>query len=423
MIYKLHKNGSYNIHTIKTERFKNVRMEIFFRNNIDPKTLFLRTTLFNCLMETSANYKTKRDITLKLEELYNATCYSTSTKVGNQVISSICMDFINPKYLNEDILESAIKLPFDLMFNPNISDLEFDENTLEVIKTRLISDIVCLKENPQKLSIQNALKAMDKDSVSSLNLTGTVDDIESITSTQLVNLYNHIIKHDYIDIFIIGDIDMDKAIDYINKYALFNTIKTHELKLVVDNKIRKKVNVVSSESSFAQTQLIYILNTIGLTPEEKKYAFIIYNMILGGGSLETKLYHNLRDENSLCYNVISIYQKYDNLVLIHTAIDNNNTKLASSLIKKSIEDMKTDVSEDEVSRAISSIVSSINMALDQPNKIIDLYLFRYIADLDELEYRIKKFKEVTVEDVLRVAKKVSINTIYTLESGEKCEEN
>ena len=47
MKYKLHKNGSYNIHTIKTDKFKTIRMEIIFRNNFNSETTSSRTALFN----------------------------------------------------------------------------------------------------------------------------------------------------------------------------------------------------------------------------------------------------------------------------------------------------------------------------------------------------------------------------------------
>ncbi len=82
-----------------------------------------------------------------------------------------------------------------------------------------------------------------------------------------------------------------------------------------------------------------------------------------------------------------------------------------------------DVIDSEIERATSSIVTAINMSLDQPGRIIDQYLFQYISDLDDIEERLEKYAQVTVDDVLNVAKKVSINTIYTLESGGKHEKN
>lgn len=419
MVYKLHENGAYNIHTIKTHRFKNIKMEIFFRNNIDKKNVSKRTVLFDMLVETSKDYKTKRDLVLELEELYNASCYASSIKVGNEVISSISMDFLNPKYTKDFNIEYAIKLPFDLIFNPDVTNEEFNQATLESIKSRVIADIKCLNENPKKLSLLNALKAFDKESVSSINITGSEDDIESITSSNLYEIYKEVLEHDYIDIFIIGDIEPEKVSAIISKYAKFNTIKNHPLEMNVDNKTRNKVREVTDASSFAQAHIVYVLNTLKLTDEERKYPFMIYNMILGGGSLETKLYQNLRDKNSLCYNVTSLFQKFDNLELISTAVDNDNIKLTCKLINETIKEMERKVSDEEVERAVSSIISSINMSLDSPSHIIDMYLFKYMGSIDNLDERIEKFKKVTKEDVMKIAHKVRINTIYILKGEEK----
>lgn len=423
MVYKLHKNGVFNIHTIKTDRFKNIRMEIIFRNNIDVETVHKRTVLFDMLMETSEYYKTKRDISLKLEELYNAICYATTLRMGNVVLSSVAMDFLNPKYTDEDYLSEALKFPFNLIFHPNISDNEFSNDTLEIIKSRIISDIKCLKEDPQKSAIINGLKAFDKDSVSSINLSGTEERVNDITSASLYETYKDILTHDYIDIFIIGDFNENEVISKIVEYASFKTIKTHEITMEVKNKVAKKVREVTDESKFSQSQILFILNTLDLTDYEKKYPFIIYNMILGGGSLETKLYHSLRDENSLCYNVQSLFQKNDNLELIITAVDKSNEEKTKSLINKTIKDMETKVTEDEVKRAISAIISSINMSLDSPERIIDVYFFEYLKSIDDIETRINEFKKVTPKDVMKIAKKVKTNTIYILRGGNKDGEN
>lgn len=417
MVYKLHKNGVFNIHTIKTDRFKNIRMEIIFRNNIDVNTVHKRTVLFDMLMETSEYYKTKREISLKLEELYNALCYATTLRMGNVVLSSVTMDFLNPKYTEEDYLSEAIKFPFDLIFNPDILDNEFSSSTLEIIKNRIIADIKCVNEDPQKSAIMKGLKSFDDKSVSSIQLSGDEESINAITSSSLYETYQDILLHDYIDIFIIGDFDENEVISKIIEHTSFKTIKTHELTMEVKNKTAKKVRDIVDESNFNQSQILFILNTLDLTDYEKKYPFIIYNMILGGGSLETKLYHSLRDENSLCYNVHSLFQKNDNLELILTAVDKNNEDKTKSLINKTLKEMANNVTDDEVKRAVSAIISSINMSLDSPDRIIDIYFFQYINSIDDIETRINEFKKITKEDVMKIASKVKLNTIYTLKGG------
>lgn len=422
MKYKLHKNGSYNIHTIKTDKFKTIRMEIIFRNNFNSETTSSRTALFELLTENSKNYKTKRSLNLKEEELYNAVIYSESIKLGNQIISSINLEFLNPKFTKDEYFEEALALPFDLIFNPNIKGEEFDADTLEVVKKRLISELSNIQEDPKKKAIVNALEFMDPKSISSKNIVGTKKQIEDITPTQVYKEYIHSLNHDYIDIFIIGDFEESTVIDLINKYAHFKTIKNHKLDLFVNNKVYSKMRKKTDKSADAQSQIIYIYNTISLNEYERKYIMQIYNMILGGGALETKLAQNLRNKNSLCYGVQSIYNKYDNLLIITTSVDKDNIEKAKKLIQSSVNEMKKEVTEEELTHAITSSISSVNMAFDYQNRIIANYLFNYMAELDPMDIRISKYKEVTLKDVKNLSKKIKLNTIYVLE-GDFNEEN
>lgn len=422
MIYKLHKNGSYNIHTIQTDKFKTIRMEIIFRNNFIPERAALRTALFETLTENSKNYKTKRELNLKEEELFNAIIYAESTKLGNEVLSSINLEFLNPKYTGEDYISDAIKLPFDLIFNPNIKNNSFDESTLEIIKQRMIAELSSLNEDPKRKAIADALKCMDASSPTSKNLLGTKEEIEEITPVNLYKEYEYILKHDYIDVFIIGEFDEDSIINYINEYANFKTIKNHQIDLFVNNKVKNKVKNVVDKCESSQSQIVYIYNTINLTERERKYTMQIYNMILGGGSLETKLSQNLRNKNSLCYGVQSIYNKYDNLLIIMTSVDKDNIEKAKKLIKSSVTEMNSSIKEEELNHAISSSISSINLAYDNESRIIANYLFNYMAELDPMEMRIEEYKNVTLDELSKLNKKIKLNTIYVLE-GDSYEEN
>lgn len=423
MVYKQYNNGSYKIHTIKTDRFKNIQIEVVFKNNIDRERVAKRTALFDLLLETSEFYKTKREVILKQEELYNSLVFSSTYRLGNLVLTSIAMDMLNPKYAEYNYLPEALEFYFSLLFNPNIKDEEFDESTLNTIKNRLISDIKSLKEDPGRFSMFRALNNMDNNSVSSINVNGTIEEVEAITPSNLYKEYLEIFKHDYIDIFVIGDFDENEMVDLITKYAKFNTIKNHELNLYVNNITRKKVNKVVEESTNAQSTLVSIYNTVDLTDYEKKYVSHIYNMILGGGSLNTKLYSNLRNDNSLCYFARSNYQKYDNLLIVTTSVDRSNTKIALSLIDKTIKEMLNKVTDEDVANAISSKIASLNMIYDIPGRIIDEYLFRDITGIDDLETRIEEYKKITKEDVMSMAKKISVNTIYVLEGEEQHEED
>ena len=144
----------------------------------------------------------------------------------------------------------------------------------------------------------------------------------------------------------------------------------------------------------------------------------MYNLILGGGSLDTKLYQKLRVQNSLCYNVMSMYQKYDNLIYITTSVDVNASKKAIALIKEAVKEMISNVSEEELNIGKALVKSSITMYRDNIGRIVDNSFYQDVSDVDPYDVRLETFNNMKVSDVTSVAKKAYIQTIYVLEGGK-----
>ena len=163
------------------------------------------------------------------------------------------------------------------------------------------------------------------------------------------------------------------------------------------------------------------MNLNNLSKFETSYVSHIFNHILGGGSLDSRLYKNLRIDNSLCYSVSSNYSKYDRLMIISTSIDKDNIKLAKKLIEDAIKSMGANVSDEEVDIARQAIVNAMKVSLDSEHQIISNYFFNEIADLDLIDKRIEEYAKVTKEDVVNMYKKIKINTIYVLEGDQNGE--
>lgn len=422
MEYKMYKVGSYNIHTIKTDKFKTIKMDIIFRNNFDPKTSALRSLVFDVLTENTKKYNTRRKLCLKYESLYNAYSTMDTTLLGRMLITDFSIEFINPKYTGENYLEEVFSLQFETIFNPNITNGEFDLKTVELCKKRLIDRIDSVKENPSRYSILKALKALDPNSLTSHSILEDKDQIENATNEMLISTYNDIIKHDYIDIFIIGEFDENKIIDLINKYAKFDTIKNHKIEIYNENKTRRIAKKKKEKSENSQSQLVVIYNTLNLNDYEMNYVLPIYNMVFGSSSLETKLYKNLRTDNSLCYGLTSFYQRYDNLLIVLTSLDKKNENVALKLIDKSFNEMGSNITDEEVKRAIDLKITSLNMINDYPAKILETHLFKYLNLAPSVDEMIKKFGDVTKEDLFHVHKKIKKNITYILTSGGESDE-
>ena len=130
-----------------------------------------------------------------------------------------------------------------------------------------------------------------------------------------------------------------------------------------------------------------------------------------------KTIRKLREENSLCYSISSFYQKYDGLIIISTGVDHNASAKAIKLIKEALKEMTNNISDSELNNAKEQIITSLTYAKDSLDRIIDNYFYQDLGELDDIDERIKTFKEVTKEDIYALNKKISINLVYTLEGG------
>ena len=80
-----------------------------------------------------------------------------------------------------------------------------------------------------------------------------------------------------------------------------------------------------------------------------------------------------------------------------------------------------DFSDDELNDAKLNLVMSLDLAQDNNVSILNNYVFNIFDNLPDLDKRKELINKVTREDVIDVAKKLKLNTIYVLEG--KGEEN
>lgn len=419
MIYKTYKCNSFNVHTIKTDKFKTAHMEIMFRKKVVRDELCSYTFLMDILSESTKKYPVKRDLIVRFEELYKASAYGVTVKTGNVLNATMVVDFINPKFIDDkNYLENVIKLPMEMLLEPNVVNEEFDLKQFNIVKERLIRDINSIKDNSFKYAVRNAFDVMDKNSPTSFSILGTLEDVNNITPASLYKTYKSLFKDCICDIFIIGDIDMDEVVSLIKKYFKHRIINNETLELTVDNKIRKKAITKSEPSENIQANMVMIYNIGDLSDTARHITFQVFNYIFGNGGLTSKLYKKLREENSLCYSVNSLYMKYDKLLVIHVSLEQVNVNKAISLIKKCLKEMLSgDFLDSDIEDAKTNLIMSLDLANDNNVSILNNYVFNCFDNLPCLDERKDMLRKVTKEEIVEVAKKLKLNTVYVLEGG------
>lgn len=407
--------GSYNLHMIKTTRFKTITVDLIFRKKITKEEITKRNFLADMLTFSSKNYPTRRTMAIKQQDLYACEVDFNCYRLGNYYNTDISLLCLNEKYTEEGMLEETIKYLSDIIFNPNVENNKFDSTSFEIIKMNTIKQIESIKEDTRKYSLVKMLENMGENETYSLHGFGYLEDLEKINEENLYTYYKEFIRSSGLDIFIIGDIDFDKIEKIFKSNFKFDIYHKKNNDFIIEHKkIRKIPKKIQEQYPSTQAKLSIGCKMKDLTDFERNYALTIFNMILGGSS-ESKLFRNVREKNSLCYYISSNSNKIDNLLFITSGITKSNFEKVVTLVKKQLKAIqKGDFTEEEIEKAKIRYISIIDEMYDYPSQIISYYYASEILDSDLPEERKKMIDKVSKEDIVKVANKIYVDTIYLL---------
>lgn len=408
--------GSYNLHLIKSKKFKTITIDVDFLRNIKKEEITKRNLLKMVLLDSSKNYKTERDLIIASEELYDIRVSSSINRIGKFSNLSFQTRFLNEKFTEDGMNKESIIFFLDLIFNPNVENNSFVN--IEKQKSKLKHDIISIKDNKIKYSVIKLMEKMDGKPYS-YNTFGYLEDLEKIDGSNLYNYYKSVINEDQIDVFILGDFD-DSIKEIFREYFKINTFKKKNNNLLVEElDIRKRVVKYNEYDNVKQSQVLLLCSLNKLNDFERKYTIKLYSELLGGSS-NSVLFDNVREKNGYCYYINSSVKAYDNILLINSGVEKENTDKCIKLIRKCLKEIRDGkIDTDKLNSARNTIISSIKASMDNPMGIINNHFSRVLVGTPTNEERIKAFNKITKEDIIKVSKKVNLHTIYILEEGDK----
>lgn len=410
--------GSYNLHFIKTDIFKTITMKVIFHTPIIKEDITKRNILSDILLQSTKEYKTRRDLTIKSEDLYAADIYTSNQRVGNYIMTSFILQTLNDKYTEENNFEESIKFLHEIIFNPDVEEERFKEDKLELVKSNATLALNSIKEDAANYSLIRMSEAYDKTSPISYRMTGYLEDLDKITEENLYEYYERMLDNDYVDIFILGDINEKELLPIIKKYFKFKKVKKRKASYYLPNKKPRKRRLFAKETTKnSQSKLAIACPITKMTDYEKNYSLLLANIILGGTG-DSKLFKEVREENSLCYTIRSNYNRLDNLMVINAGIDNVNFDKAVELITKNIQDMKKGkFTDSDINVAKEFYKTSAESLMESPSRIINEVLTEEILGVEPLSERVRKIEKVTKKDIMRACKKINMDTVFLLEGG------
>ena len=408
--------ASYNLHLINTDKFKTITMKVVFSSPIKKDEITMRNVLSDLLLQSSKNYESRRELTIKAEELYAADIYNNTQRIGNYILTSFNLQVLNDKYTEEGNFEEAVKFLSEIIFNPDIKDNGFKEDKLDLVLSNVKVALESIKEDATNYSLLRLMEAYDKDSPVSYRMVGYLEDLDKIKTDTLYEYYKNLIEYDYVDIYIVGDFENNTVQEIIKKYFKFRKVKRIRPAYNIDSKkIRRRRLLAKETIDNNQSKLAIACAITKASKYEINYPLVLANIIYGGGP-DSKLFKDVREKNSLCYSIYSYPVKLDNLLVISAGIDKENYQKTLDLTTDLLKDMKKGKFTDkDINIAKEYYNTACEEVEESEYKIINEYLSQEILGVEPLEERVKIMNKVTKKDIIKVAKKIEMDTVFLLE--------
>lgn len=305
----------------------------------------------------------------------------------------------------EEYVERAFELLTDLTFNSTFPDKEI-EKEVDVI----LDEINSYEDSPSELIYDEFENIVFKDSQLGHNILGEESILETFDSSKTKKFIKKHYQPDNIVFFSAGKTDFKKIIKLSQKYLSIyegKNINTKRIKPLTENN-----NQIEKDKETTQSHVILGGKCCDMH-NYKRSSLQLFNNILGGMGMNSRLNISLREKRGYVYNVESNTSLYTDtgLMSIYFGCDKKNTDKCLNLIYKEIDILKNKrLSSLQLSNSKKQLIGQISISADNHENLAlalgKSYLhYNHFDSIDEI---ISKIKNITSSEIMDWA-----NNIFT----------
>ncbi len=404
-----------NCCVISAEGFKTACASISFIMPLGDKAS-LYALVPNVLTRSSENYPDITSIEQKLALLYGADIAVDISKTGENQVIKLAVGCIDDRFAIDDekITDECCKLLFELVFKPRLVNGAFPEEDVESEK-RLLCERLASEESDKRIYAKNRCEEiMCAEEAYGINRYGTAEDIKSATPESVYEAYKQMLSEAKIALCLSGGNFTDaenmlmQYIEGVSRDASLND--TLFVEAAEDVQYKKEKEAVK------QGKLVMGFR-LGMKNANDNYAARRVMVDLFGGNPHSKLFTVVREKMSLCYYCSARMIRAKGIMFVQSGIESYNEEKAREAILAQLDAIKNgEFSDEDMDASVKALEDGFKSVSDSPEALDSWFMSQAISE--EYKYPeefIEEFKKVTREDIISVAKAVTLDTVFMLE--------
>lgn len=411
-VHKLKKG--VDLYFISDKKFKTYMASVLFRRPLKREEATLASLLSQVLRCSNSIYKTSKEISSALEELFGASLYSGVGKRGEEEILRVAVEGVSDEFLPSPAFGKTVELLFATAFNGG------SEKYVEQEKKNLADRIRGQINDKRYYAIKRLNEIMFAEEAYGVNTLGYEEDLKNITSGELFDFYSLLKNTSNISIVFTGNFDEAAALKAAEKAA--EALPEREVlktETVIKSAV-EKVKKVTDRMDVTQGKLSIGMRTGIAGSDPLVFAQMVFSGIYGAGP-SSKLFMNVRERLSLCYYASSWADRMKGWLRVTSGIEFENFQKAYDEIIAQLELMKKgEFSDKDTDVVKKELINQFRSAADGVESLEDYYTTQLCLGTDmSIDETAKAIEEVSREDIIKVAENVKLDTVYFLTGKEE----
>jgi zinc protease len=361
------------------------------------------------LLDSGAGKWNAEEIAQRFESV--GANFGTNSSIDN---ASVTLRTLTEKPL----FDKAIETTRVILSNPTFAKTDFARE-----KNRTLAALKQREESPADLANLTFYKAIYGDHPYAHPNLGVLQTVEKFTDKDVKNFYKTYFTASNAIVVLVGNLSKAEAENTAN--LLVSDLPEGEKPAPLPD-VLALTKATTQNLDFPSTQTHVLVGLTGTYRKDPDY-FPLYvgNHILGGGSLVSKLFDEVREKRGLAYSASSGFMPLlkNGVFVASLQTRNDQTAQALDVLNQTLSDfVKNGVTDTELTAAKANIVGGFPLKFDS-NKELANYVAMigfYQMPLDYLDSFQQNVQNVTKEQISDAFKRrVDLNLLQTVTVGKK----
>ena len=397
-------------------RFKQGCLSFQFVRPMNGDEAALNALLPSVLLRGTDAHPTLRAITEHLDTLYGASVSTLVRRIGDYQTTGLYCGFMDDRFAlpGDRVLAPMVDFLEELLLDSPLKDGAFLPEFVEGEKKNLIATIESELNDKRAYAMGRLLKTMCRKDTFGLPRLGEKEQVAAIQPNQLYRHYRKILRESRIEVFYVGSAPAEDLRELL--MPLVSKLDRSYVNLPAQTPFSDtEGSHISEEMDVSQGKLCMGFNT-PITNRDKEFpAMQLMNTIFGAG-MTSKLFMNVREKLSLCYNVGSGYYGTKGIVTVSAGIDfDKEEQTREEILRQLAACQDGQITPEELTAAKESVLSSLRSTHDTPGAIEGYYATAALSGMamSPDEY-MNAIESVTLEQVAAAARTVKLHSSFFL---------